>query len=62
MLAWFVVHIYMELVKNAFFLNEAIEAMRQHSRAGKTHHSHFRLNLFHLFSALRKQLAVRYPI
>jgi hypothetical protein len=46
---------------NAFFLNEAIEAMRQHSRAGMTCHSRFRLSLLRLFSTLRKQLAVRSP-
>jgi hypothetical protein len=46
---------------NAVFLNEAIEAMRQYSRSSMTRPSHFRLNLLRLFSALRKQLAIRFP-
>jgi hypothetical protein len=45
----------------AFFLIEAIEATRQHSRAHITRHSHFRLNPSRLFSALRKLFAARRP-
>jgi hypothetical protein len=47
---------------NAFFLNEAIEAMRQHRRAGTTRNSRFRLNYLRLLIALRKKLAVRSPL
>ncbi|MGF6604831.1 hypothetical protein P3T23_009587 [Paraburkholderia sp. GAS448] len=43
---------------SAFFL---IEAMRQHSRARITRHSHVRPNPSRLVSALRKLFAARRP-
>ncbi|KAA1003562.1 hypothetical protein FVF58_36565 [Paraburkholderia panacisoli] len=52
---------YTETALSAFFLNAASEAMRQHSRAGITRHSHFRLNPSRLFSMLRKLFASQRP-
>jgi hypothetical protein len=52
----------MELVMNAFFLNAALEAMRQHSRSGMTRRCHFRLSPLRVISSLRKQLVTRFSI
>jgi hypothetical protein len=44
---------------SAFFLNEAIEAMRQHGRPGVTRHGHYRLTPARWLPALRKLFAAR---